>query len=387
MMDFGGPWQLELKTSGRMLELRSNPMPDGGVVATYADITQRVAADLALKRANESLEQRVRSRTIELTRVNDELAQAQMLAEEANLGKTRFLAAAGHDILQPLNAARLYCASLIEKAGATPAGQAASNIESALESVETILSAVLDISRLDAGALKPVETVFRLDGLMRQIDNDFRPLARAKGLDLVVVPSSVMVETDRNLFRRLVQNLVSNAIKYTRSGRILVGARRRGDLVELQVFDTGIGIPIDKLHAVFQEFTRLDAGMREAEGLGLGLSIVDRIARVLRLELQIDSGRGTARAFPSSCRCRERRSPKCRPRRVRQWRRPRRSPASTSCASTTTRGSSPACVRSWKDGAARCRRPRARATCRRSAATRSTSCSPTITLMARRGST
>jgi Na+/proline symporter/signal transduction histidine kinase len=297
MTGFGEPWQLELKTSGRMIELRSNPMPDGGVVATYADITQRVAADLALKRANESLEQRVRSRTVELTRVNDELAQAQMLAEEANLGKTRFLAAAGHDILQPLNAARLYCASLIEKAGASPAGQAAGNIESALESVETILNAVLDISRLDAGALKPAESAFRLDGLMRQIDNDFRPLARAKGLDLVVVPSSVMVETDRNLFRRLVQNLVSNAIKYTRSGRILVGARRRGDLVELQVFDTGIGIPVDKLHAVFQEFTRLDAGMREAEGLGLGLSIVDRIARVLRLELQIDSGRGDGTRF------------------------------------------------------------------------------------------
>ena len=290
-------WQLELKKSGRIIELRSNPMPDGGIVATYADITARVGADLALKRANELLEQRVRDRTVELTLVNEELAQAQMLAEEANLGKTRFLAAAGHDILQPLNAARLYTASLIERAGKGVDGEAARNIESSLESVETILGAVLDISRLDAGAMKPVETVFRLDGLLRQIATDFQPMAREKRLDLTIVPSSLAVETDRNLLRRLIQNLVSNAVKYTREGRVLVGVRRRGNLAEIQVFDTGIGIPVDKLNTVFREFTRLDDGVREAQGLGLGLSIVDRIARVLRLELHIDSGRGKGTRF------------------------------------------------------------------------------------------
>ena len=270
-------------------------MPDGGIVATYADITARVGADMALKRANETLEQRVESRTAELTRVNEELAEAQVLAEEANLGKTRFLAAAGHDILQPLNAARLYCSSLIEKAGKGDVGAAATSIESSLELVETILGAVLDISRLDAGAMKPSPTVFALDGLLRQIGTDFRPMAAAKGLDLVIVPSSLAVKTDRNLLRRLVQNLVSNAVKYTRSGRILVGVRRRDGMAELQVFDTGIGIAKDKLNTVFREFTRLDEGAREAQGLGLGLSIVDRIARVLRLQIQIgsDKGRGT----------------------------------------------------------------------------------------------
>ncbi|TIW38530.1 MAG: hybrid sensor histidine kinase/response regulator, partial [Mesorhizobium sp.] len=219
----------------------SNPMPDGGIVATYADISGRVEQDLALKRANESLEQRVKDRTVELTRVNEELAQAQMLAEEANLGKTRFLAAAGHDILQPLNAARLYCSSLIEKAGKGPTGKAANNIESSLESVETILGAVLDISRLDAGAMKPDDTAFSLEGLLRQIGNDFQPLAAEKKLRLTIMPSSLSVMTDRNLLRRLIQNLVSNAIKYTRHGRILVGVRRRGELAEIQVIDTGIG--------------------------------------------------------------------------------------------------------------------------------------------------
>lgn len=297
LTNFDGPWQVEMKTTGRILELVSNPMPDGGIVATYADISARVEADIALKRANESLELRVRTRTAELTRVNEELAQAQMLAEEANLGKTRFLAAAGHDILQPLNAARLYCASLIEKAGKGPASRAAVNIESSLESVETILGAVLDISRLDAGAMKPEETAFRLDGLLRQIGTDFQPMAAEKKLRLIIMPCSLTVKTDRNLLRRLIQNLVSNAIKYTRGGRVLVGVRRRGELLEVQVLDTGIGIAGDKLNAVFREFTRLDEGAREAAGLGLGLSIVDRIARVLRLEIRIFSSPGKGTRF------------------------------------------------------------------------------------------
>ncbi len=294
---FGQSWQLELRTSGRIIELRSNPMPDGGIVATYADITARVRADAELKRINETLEQRVATRTGELMRVNEELAQAQKIAEEANLGKTRFLAAAGHDILQPLNAARLYCSSLIEKAGAGEPSDAARNIESSLESVETILGMVLDISRLDTGALKPSKTVFRLDELLQQIATDFQPMAEAKQLHMTIVPSSLMVRTDRNMLRRAVQNLVSNAVKYTREGCILVGVRRRGELAEIQVFDSGIGIPEDKLNTVFREFTRLDEGVREAPGLGLGLSIVDRIARVLRLELQLQSLKGKGTRF------------------------------------------------------------------------------------------
>ncbi|WP_144860157.1 PAS domain-containing hybrid sensor histidine kinase/response regulator [Mesorhizobium sp. J18] len=291
------PWQIELVNSGRIIELRSNAMPDGGIVATYTDITARVEAETALKRLNETLEQRVSSRTAELMRVNEELALAQMLADEANLGKTRFLAAVGHDILQPLNAARLYCSALKEKLRGGGESNLIVNIESSLDSVDTILSAVLDISRLDTGAFKPNETTFRLDALLRQIGTDFQPLAASKNLDLRIVPSSLAVRTDRNLFRRLVQNLVSNAIKYTRKGRVLIGVRRRGDLVELQVFDTGIGIAENELNTVFREFTRLDDGMREAEGLGLGLSIVDRIARVLRREIQLQSRLGSGTRF------------------------------------------------------------------------------------------
>lgn len=292
---FGDVWRMELARSGRVVEVRTNAMPDGGIVASYTDVTARMAAEQALRRANETLEQRVVSRTAELTRVNEELAMAQMLAEEANLGKTRFLAAAGHDILQPLNAARLYCSALMESTGREASAGALANIESALESVETILGAVLDISRLDTGEMKPSPSLFRLDAFLRQIATDFQPLAAEKGLELRVVASSLAVRTDRNLLRRLVQNLVSNAIKYTREGKVLVGVRRRGKFVEIQVRDTGIGIEEAELNAVFREFNRLKEGAREAEGLGLGLSIVDRIARVLRLEIQLQSrkGRGT----------------------------------------------------------------------------------------------
>ncbi|MBC2884438.1 hybrid sensor histidine kinase/response regulator [Ochrobactrum sp. CM-21-5] len=289
------PWRINMKSTAKVLEIHSNPMPDGGIVTTYTDITAAVEADVMRQKAAEMLEQRVADRTAELTHVNQKLAKAQSAAEEANLGKTRFLAAAGHDILQPLNAARLYSTALAEKLGRSEASQFARNIDSSLEAVEAILGMVLDISRLDTGALKPELSVFRLDKLLNQIATDFTPLARKKGLKLRVVPSSVVVKTDRNMLRRLIQNLVSNSIKYSRSGGMLLGVRRRGASVELQVLDTGIGIAPQKLKLVFREFTRLDEGMREAEGLGLGLSIVDRIARLLSLPLTLSSklGKGT----------------------------------------------------------------------------------------------
>ncbi|MGU3400599.1 NahK/ErcS family hybrid sensor histidine kinase/response regulator [Brucellaceae bacterium D45D] len=289
------PWRMEMKTTAKFLEIQSNPMPDGGIVATYTNVTAEVEADLMRQRAAEMLEQRVADRTAELTHVNQELAQARADAEDANLGKTRFLAAAGHDILQPLNAARLYSTALSEKLGASEMSEFTRNIDSSLEAVEAILGMVLDISRLDTSSLKPEISVFRLDKLINQIATDFTPLARKKGLELRVVPSSVVVKTDRNMLRRLIQNLVSNSIKYSRNGGILLGVRRRGDHIDLQVIDTGIGIAKNKLKLVFREFTRLDEGMREAEGLGLGLSIVDRIARLLSLPLSVASvpGKGT----------------------------------------------------------------------------------------------
>jgi len=290
------PFSLVLSDGERIIEVRSNAMPDRGIVATFTDISERVAADKALKQANETLEQRVDERTVELTRVNHALAEARAAADEANIGKTRFFAAAGHDILQPLNAARLYSSALVERLGsADDNGALVRNIDSALESVEAILGAVLDISRLDTGAMKPRFTSVPLEDLFKRIETDYAPMAREKNLKFVVMPTSLRVRSDANLLRRLVQNLVSNAIKYTIDGKVLVGARRRGEQVIIEVFDSGIGIPPSKFRTVFKEFARLDEGAKTAGGLGLGLSIVDRISRVLNHPVQLSStpGRGT----------------------------------------------------------------------------------------------
>lgn len=290
------PARILLHSTAKIIEVAANPMPDGGIVASYSDITASVEADNAMKRLNETLEQRVADRTTELMEVNKQLVQAQKLAEDANLGKTRFLAAAGHDILQPLNAARLYSTALSERLGASEA-QLARNIDSSLEAVEGILSALLDISRLDTGALKPELSLFRLDRLLQQLATDFIPLAAAKGLRLRVVTSSLTVYSDRNLLRRVLQNLISNSIKYSRSGKILLGVRRRGAHLEIKVADTGIGIAPDKQNLVFREFYRLDEGISQADGLGLGLSIVDRIARVLGLTISLHSQHGKGTSF------------------------------------------------------------------------------------------
>ena len=267
-----------------VIEIRSARLPDGGIVTTYTDVTQTVQTEEALEAANELLEQRVDERTAELRRLNAELARAKTVAEEANLSKTRFLAAASHDILQPLNAARLYASSLTEaasQAGGAERADLARNVDISLEAVEEILGALLDISRLDAGATRPEIADVPVADLMRMLEIEFAPIARSKGLELRFAPTTLAIRTDRRLMRRLLQNLVSNALKYTLKGRVLVGCRRAGGAVRIEVWDTGLGIPTDRQRAVFEEFQRLDQGARVARGLGLGLSIVERLGRVL----------------------------------------------------------------------------------------------------------
>ena len=167
---------------GLVIEVRANQMPGGGFVTTLTDITPSVEAAEALARANDELEHRVRERTAQLERLNTELAKAKAAAESANLSKTRFLAAASHDLLQPLNAARLYATSLVEQQGNGEEARLAGKVDASLEAVEEILGALLDISRLDAGAMHPELAVFRIDSLFRQLEIEFAPLAREKGL-------------------------------------------------------------------------------------------------------------------------------------------------------------------------------------------------------------
>jgi len=251
----GEPYLERLPDRHMVIEVRTNRMPGVGLVITFSDVTPSFEAAEALERANATLEKRVRDRTEELTRLNSELALAKSTAEDANISKTRFLAAASHDILQPLNAARLYVTSLVERQSGGEDSRLVENIDDSLEAIEEILGALLDISRLDAGAMTSAITSFKMSDLMRSLEIEFAPIARAKGLKLTFVPCSLPVESDRLLLRRLLQNLVSNAIKYTPRGRVLVGCRRRGQSLQIGVYDTGVGIPILKRGEILRSFT------------------------------------------------------------------------------------------------------------------------------------
>ncbi|MGI9386517.1 MAG: hybrid sensor histidine kinase/response regulator, partial [Methyloligellaceae bacterium] len=293
-------FQERLDDGDKVIEIRTDSMPQGGIVTTYTDITGQVAAAEALARANETLERRVRERTAELMNVNAELGLAKSKADEANLDKTRFLAAASHDILQPLNAARLFVSSLTERHLAKEDGRLVGNVDASLEAVEDILNALLDISRLDTGAMKPEFSVFPIKEMLDQLKLEFEPLAKDKGLDLRVIDSCQCVRSDRRLLRRVLQNLVSNAIKYTEEGRVLLGCRLRGADIVVQVGYTGPGIPKRQQPRIFKEFQRYMAGSQTPHGVGLGLSIVERIGRVLEQPITLEPKVGKGSVFSIS---------------------------------------------------------------------------------------
>jgi signal transduction histidine kinase/CheY-like chemotaxis protein len=281
------PRRLDIYPNGKdqpavVLEMMSNQLPDGGVITTYTDITERVRTDEELAEIRRTLEARVEERT-------QELVKAKAAAEEANASKTRFLAAASHDLQQPLHAARLFAESLVSREGEAGATKNAERVCEALDSVEEIINALLEISKLDTGAVQTHVTNFRLDEIWGALEREFRPMAEAKNLELHFVKTTMAVRSDRRLLRRALQNLISNAIKYTLKGKVLVGVRLRGDKINIQVCDTGLGIPENKHKSIFVEFERLDEGRRTAKGLGLGLSIVERIASVLHHPLRFES--------------------------------------------------------------------------------------------------
>ena len=287
-----------LGNTGQTLEFHSSRLPDGGLVVSFSDVTARVRAERELESVNQSLEERVEERTAALTRVNAELESARAKADAANHDKTRFLAAASHDLLQPLNAARLYTSTLIERAKSTGLADLANSIEASLTAVEDIMGALLDISRIDSGALKPAPAAVAGQDLLKKIEVEFGPMARERNISLRIVASGATVLVDRMLVGRIVQNLVSNAIKYTQpGGKVLVGLRRRGNRMRLDVIDTGIGFNRDQHRLLFAEFSRLERGARMAQGLGLGLSIVQRLVTALGLTLELDSREGRGSRF------------------------------------------------------------------------------------------
>lgn len=285
-----GPGRLPLafavQRSGIYLDAFAQEMPDGGFVMSFTDATIEREAIEALSRANETLEARVMERTLEL---EDALAHA----ERANAARTRFVAAASHDLLQPLSAAKLFISSVDGVDQRTE--EVLKKAQNALDSVEGILGALLDISKLESGRAAVSVVPVRLGDLLRQLADEFAPMAAAKGLGLSVRPSGVTVTSDPAYLRRILQNLIGNAIRYTVQGRVLVGARRRRGQVRLEVWDTGPGIPEAEQDNIFKEFHRLNARASASEGMGLGLAIVERACALLGhpLGLRSEVGRGT----------------------------------------------------------------------------------------------
>lgn len=285
-----------------------------GFFSLYQDITDRRLAEVALKETNEHLEERVRERTQALSEANtalrqenrvraaaeQALRQAKQVAEDANASKTRFLAAASHDLLQPLNAARLFTSALSQQVDAVELKQTIGNIDNSLQAAEELLGTLLDISKLDAGALTARRSHFALADIFQPLRAEFDVMAENRGLDLIMVPTRAWVDSDAQMLRRIIQNFLSNAIRYTQYGRILLGCRRHGQRLTIEVWDTGPGIPESKLSEIFQEFRRLDQASRHKEsekGLGLGLSIADRMSRVLDHPIKVRSWVGVGTVF------------------------------------------------------------------------------------------
>jgi len=275
--------------NGVVLEIRGQAMPGGGFVSTYSDITSHIEAEKALQLTNETLEKRVMLRT-------QELQTAKAEAEAANSSKTRFLAAASHDLMQPFNALSLFTSMLKKKVEDDELKTLANHIDDSLNVVEALLSDLVEISRLDGCSEKPEFSEFSLDELLSPLSNEFNALAEQENIKLKVVKSNKFVKTSKRHLRRILQNFLSNAVYYCNdeknkidnSGKIVCGARHLLNAVRIEVWDNGPGIPKDKQQKIFQEFERLEQN-REVPGLGLGLAISERIAKLIGLQITLHS--------------------------------------------------------------------------------------------------
>ena len=282
-MRAGSPHVSErVRANGQVLELRGQPLPGGGYVTSYSDVTDYKRVERELREINETLEQRVAERTRE--------------AESAQESRSRFLTAVSHDVLQPLNAARLFTSALRESGDAAEQRHLAERIDTSLRAAEELLDGLLDVSRLDAGALRPEIVDFDAGELLRQLAAQYTPMAEARGISVRVHARSIGVRSDRRLMRRVLQNFLANALRYTPNGRIVLAARPRGDDVALQVWDTGPGIPERHMRQIYEEFHRYEQPFDwDGRGLGLGLSICQRISRLLdhALDARSTVGRGS----------------------------------------------------------------------------------------------
>lgn len=311
---------------GKVIELNGAPLPGGGYVTTYSDITEYIAIQSALEKSKSELEQRVERRT-------RELQDAKQQADAANESKTKFLAAAGHDLMQPFNAATLFASMLQKKTKNSELSGLSEGVVDSLNNAQSLLSMLLDMTKLDSGVLKPNKVTFAVDDVLASLCKEFGLIAKERGITLTYVKTSCWTYSDKHLFRRVVQNLLSNAIRYTQTGSVLVGVRRKQELpvsslsedpsagvstshadnlsvehakfnsnadsgkslaancgqsLNVCVYDTGPGIPRHQQEEIFSEFHQLEHSSN-SQGIGLGLTIVDRMCKLLGHSITLKS--------------------------------------------------------------------------------------------------
>jgi signal transduction histidine kinase/CheY-like chemotaxis protein len=286
----------ECMLGSRHFVIRSVTLATGGMAFAFDDVTDRIKFQKTMTETAETLERAVQERTAQLSEVNRQLAEAKDEAEHANLSKTRFLAAASHDLLQPLNAARLFVSALGEQHLAEASRALVGQASVALDSVEDLLEALFEISRLDAGAIQPDIRATELDRILSALRIEFAPLAQSKGLSFHVADSGLFVRSDMQMLRRVLQNLVVNAVRYTAEGTVKVSVSHDGETVIVAVTDTGPGIPPAEQPFIFDEFKRLEA-TRKLPGHGLGLAIVRRSCAKLGHEARLQSKVGQGSTF------------------------------------------------------------------------------------------
>ena len=306
-MRAGTPHVFErVRADGRVIEMRGQPIHGGGYVTTYADVTSYKRNEQALRQSEQSLReysetlgQRVQERTEALRAALEAQQLARQEAVWANQSKTRFIAAASHDLLQPMNAARLFTTALNQhETDDAEIRTLAKQIDGSLRGAEDLLTALLDISRLDSGAQTPSRSVFPVADLFADLKLQFGPLAETRGLRFSVMSTRLWVDSDRQMLRRILQNFISNALRYTRTGGVLLGLRRTANGIRLQVWDTGPGIPLHHQHAIFEEFHRTgEVSPWGEKGLGLGLAICQRMGRLLEHEIAVQSQPGKGSCF------------------------------------------------------------------------------------------
>jgi len=285
-------------TPNLTLKVVGQPLSTGEYVTSFTDVTELRATARALREANEELEDRVRARTGELTAANEALAAANALAEKATNSQARFVAAASHDLLQPLNAARLFIGAVAEDSAArSPGRELLRKADLSIDAADRLLRALLNLSRLEVDGVKPAFSPVAAGPLLQVLWREFEPLAAEKGIALRVAPTKLWVLSDPDLLRSVLQNLIGNAVRYTATGGVVIGCRRDVGGVRFEVRDSGPGITEDELPLIFKEFQRLQAGVRAAPGAGLGLAIVDRICRALDHALTVRSRPGVGSTF------------------------------------------------------------------------------------------